>query len=112
MRQPRLKKPPTDTALRGLDRCRLLSGQDTDRTKKMEIFRWAKGMLLGVILIIAFRLFAEGLGWREASTTAAYIGVVLLGVGLILALVGSIMDRNSVMHSHLEHSSRGKYGKK
>ena len=78
----------------------------------MEIFRWAKGMLLGVVLIIAFRLFAEGLGWREASTTAAYIGVVLLGVGLILALVGSIMDRKSVMHSHLEHSSRGKYGKK
>ena len=78
----------------------------------MEIFRWAKGMLLGVILIIAFRLFAEGLGWNEASITAAYLGVTILGVGLVLAVIGSIMDRKSVMHTHLEHSSRGKYGKK
>ena len=112
MKQPRLKKPPTDTALRGLDRCRVLSGQDTYRTKKMEIFRWAKGMLLGVVLIIAFRLFAEGLGWDEASITAAYLGVALLGVGVVLAVIGSIMGRKSVMHSHLEHSLRGKYGKK
>ena len=78
----------------------------------MEIFRWAKGMLLGVILIIAFRLFAEDLGWDEASVTAAYLGVTILGVGLVLAVIGSIMDRKSVMHSHLEHSLRGKYGKK
>lgn len=110
MKQSHLKKAPTDGTLRGLDRCRYLS-ENTDRTKKMEIFRWVKGMLLGVVCVIAFRLFAEGLGWEAASITAAYLGVALMGTGIILAIIGYIKDRKSPTPS-TPAPGRGKYGKR
>lgn len=110
MKQPHLKKTPTDSTLRGIDRCRYLL-ENADRTKKMEIFRWVKGMLLGVVCVIAFRLFAEGLGWEAASITAAYLGVALMGVGAILAIIGNIRDRKSSTPSTLTPGG-GKCGKR
>lgn len=82
-----------------------LSTKYTDRTKEMEIFRWVKGMLLGVVLIITFRLFAEGLGWSGASLVASYLGAILVCVGAVLAIIGTILDRRNTLARRLGHSA-------
>lgn len=61
----------------------------------MSLFTWVRGLLIGVVFIMAFRLFAAGLGWDTASIVASYLGAVLVMVGVVLTIIGTILGRQN-----------------
>ena len=60
----------------------------------MEMFRLVKVALLGTVLIIGLRLFAQGLGWENISLYSGYVGLALVCVSIILAVRGVVRERN------------------
>lgn len=76
--------------------------------KKMEIFRWVRIMLIAVVVLMGFRLFAEGFGWYTASAVASVLGIVIVVCGFVLGVVGMVQDRKSTLNRRLEMVRRTK----
>lgn len=70
--------------------------------KKMEIFRWVRILLIGVVSLMLFRLFADGFEWYIASAVASVTGIVMVIGGFVLGLVGMLQDRKSTLSRRLE----------
>lgn len=59
-------------------------------------------MLLGVAVIIGFRLLADGFGWENLSYSASILGMLLVTVSIILGLIGMYQDRRSTLNRRLD----------
>ena len=60
----------------------------------MEMFRLVKVALLGTVVIIGLRIFAQGFGWDNVSLYAGYVGLALVCVSVVLAVCGAVRERN------------------
>lgn len=67
----------------------------------MEIFRWVEVLLLGAVAVIAYRILAQALDWREHTDVASYIGFGLIILAVSLTIIGIFMAR-SRKHKRLD----------
>ena len=91
-RVPSLSSPQV-TPRRGIGTSLHNPNQVRSGVTKMKVLKWLRVLLVGTLLVIIARLITSGFGWHSASQQVAYAGMVVIALGTLITVGGTIYIR-------------------